>query len=227
MPRLTKDDSQRRKGPAMKRFRWTIPILFALISVNALADSVTYKITNANLYISPNYGGGGNLGFSMRGSGITLIGDGGTAVSFFDGNNGYLPGSPGEGGSPLFLWDVISAKIGSTTYGFDDIQLDCCSAGFGGGGFTFPTNGKNFTIVLPASISLVSGTIVPADQSFSLIFTPGRLTMSFYFAPDGRYYPSQATFVSAPEPGALGLMATGLAAIVGVLGREIIVVRSV
>jgi len=207
----------------MKRLLWTIPMLFALISVNALADSVTYTITNANLYISPNYGGGGNLGFSMMGNGITLIGDGGTDPSFFDGSNGYLPGSPGEGGAALFFWDVISAKIGSTTYGFDDIQLDCCSAGFGGNGFTFPTNGKNFTIILPAGISLVSGTIVPDDQSFSLIFTPGRLTMSFYFAPDGRYYPSQATFVSAPEPGALGLMATGLAAIVGVLGRKLIV----
>jgi hypothetical protein len=205
---------------AMKRLLWTIPMLFALISVNALADSVTYKITNANLYISPNYGGGGNLGFSMRGSGITLIGDGGTNVYFFDGTNGYLPGSAGPGSSSLFLWDVTSAKIGSTTYGFDDIQLDCCSAGFGGGGFTFPTNGKNFTIVMPASISLVSGTIVPDDQSFSLVFTPGRLTMSFYFAPDGRYYPSQATFVSAPEPGTLGLIGTGLAAVAGVLKRK-------
>lgn len=204
----------------MKRLLWTIPMLFALISVNALADSVTYKITNANLYISPNYGGGGNLGFSMRGSGITLIGDGGTNVYFFDGTNGYLPGSAGPGSSSLFLWDVTSAKIGSTTYGFDDIQLDCCSAGFGGGGFTFPTNGKNFTIVMPASISLVSGTIVPDDQSFSLVFTPGRLTMSFYFAPDGRYYPSQATFVSAPEPGTLGLIGTGLAAVAGVLKRK-------
>jgi hypothetical protein len=76
----------------MKRLLWTIPMLFALISVNALADSVTYTITNANLYISPNYGGGGNMGFSMTGNGITLIGDGGTDPSFFDGSNGYLPG---------------------------------------------------------------------------------------------------------------------------------------
>ena len=223
MPGLHQVRLQRRKEWAMKRLLWTIPMLFALISVNALADSVTYTITNANLYISPNYGGGGNLGFSMMGNGITLIGDGGTDPSFFDGSNGYLPGSPGGGGTTLFLWDVNSAKIGSTTYGFGDIQLNCCSAGLGTLGFTFPTNGKNFTTVLPAGISLVSGTIVPADQSFSLIFTPGRLTMSFYFAPDGRYYPSQATFVSAPEPGALGLMATGLAAIVGVLGRKVIV----
>ncbi len=58
----------------MKRFRWTIVVLFLLIADVANADSIpTFNITSAILDIEPGGGNQGFVGFNFAGPGISIF----------------------------------------------------------------------------------------------------------------------------------------------------------
>jgi hypothetical protein len=111
--------------------------------------------------------------------------------------------------------------LGSQTYFDGDIALDPST--LNADSFTFPTNGLDFTISVPASLDIITGTILATCsnvcQTVSLTTTAGTLTLSFsYSAPDGMYHGTSGSFTSAavatvPEPGTLGLMVMGVVAV--------------
>ena len=99
-------------------------------------------------------------------------------------------------------------------------------------GFTFPAGGKvpsTFTVTLPASFGLVQGE-VGSGALFDVNVPSGELVLTFDYYPAGNGYPASYYFANAyykaqgiagvPEPGAIFLMATGLAGMVGAVRRK-------
>lgn len=205
--------------------RQTIRILLTILvltPITAFADSFTNL--SVNFQIFPNDGSGGNMGGYISGPGVNLAAGGGTPFSWFNGSQGVAPGS--TGGGTIIFWDGAVGQIGSQHYNnfgnfnLPYIQLDAST--LNAGSFTFPTNGQDFTISVPASLGVITGTIVSdcnVCPTFSLATLPGTLTLSFYYSTYwGQYFGASGSFTSAaittvPEPGTLGLMAMGIVAI--------------
>lgn len=197
--------------------RQMVRILLAIVvltSINAFADSFTGL--GANFIIQPNDGSGGNLGGLISGPGVNFFAGGGSPFSWFNSSQGVAPGS--TGGGTIIYWEDAYGTLGSQTYLDGDIALN--SSYLNAGSFTFPTNGQDFTISVPASLDIITGTILATCssgcQTFSLTTNPGTLTLSFFYSPvDGMYYGSSGSFVApsslvTPEPGTLGLVAMGI-----------------
>ena len=112
-------------------------------------------------------------------------------------------------------------QIGSHHYNnfgnFNLLYVALDSTSFNAGSFIFPTNGQDFTITVPASLGVITGTIVSdcnVCPTFSLTTLPGTLTLSFYYY-GGLYFGGSGTFTAGPiattpEPGTLGLVAMGI-----------------
>ena len=191
--------------------------MLLLTSISAFADSFTGL--GVNFVIQPNNGSGGNLGGSISGPGVNFFAGGGSPFSWFNNSQGVAPGS--TGGGTLIFWEDAYGTLGSQTYLDGDIALN--PSNLNAGSFTFPTNGQDFTISVPASLDIITGTILTTCntgcQTFSLTTNPWTLTLSFFYSPvDGMYYGSSGSFTSAavatvPEPGTLGLMVMGVVAI--------------
>src|SRR5438874_4226923 len=188
----------------MKRFLWSTPMLFLLMSGSAFASSVSTFI-----FLQPNDGSGDNFGFFQQGGGVTIGIGGGTPYDFFN-IDGYAPGSTLGGSTDVFI-DGGFVKFGGNFH-----ELD-----FSGPGtlflssFTLPTNGKDFTAPVEVDFSAfatIADTGQPLDVSGG---RSGKMTFHFF---DGFYYASGFTVV--PEPATLGLMGTGLAGIIGVIRRK-------
>jgi hypothetical protein len=191
--------------------------MLLLTSISAFAGSFTGL--GANIIIQPNDGSGGNLGGSISGQGVNFFAGGGTPFSWFNSSQGVAPGS--TGGGTVIFWEDAYGTLGSQTYLDGDIALNLSF--LNANAFTFPTNGQNFTISVPASLDIITGTILATCntgcQTFSLTINPGTLTLSFFYSPvDGMYYGTSGSFTSAatttvPEPGTLGLMGIGVMAL--------------
>ncbi len=198
----------------MNRLLRILPATLVLISISAFADSITYTNLNVSFNVSPNDGSGGNMGGRISGPGVNLLAGGGTPFSWFNDIEGVAPGSVGGGGTTIFFEDAFGT-IGSQSYQGGDLGLGEVS--FDAGSFTFPTNGKDFTVTVPASIGLINGTIFTqcgenGCPTFTLATNSGELTLSFFYA-NGLYYGSSGSFTTTPEPGTLGLVAIGLGAV--------------
>jgi hypothetical protein len=199
----------------MKRLLRILSVMFVLISISAFADNVSFTSLNANFTIFPNEGLGDNLGGQMWGPGITLGAEGGTEYYWFNccSPPGYAPGSSGGGGVEIFL-DYIVAKIGSQSYGPNDIAL---GLSLNTSSFIFPTDGENFAITLPASIegtgTLLSTCLSNPCPTFTVATKRGKLTLSFDYA-NGFYYGNSGSFTTTPEPATLGLVGIGIGAVV-------------
>jgi PEP-CTERM motif len=208
------------RGGLMKRWLLWPVLMVVLVSPSVFANSVTYTITRATFTIFPNTGFGENIEFQLAGNGISLTGIAGSLCDVCNAFKGLSPGAVVEASADLFFDNVLSAKIGHNSYGFDEVGL--FPSALLSGTFTLPTNGKNFTVVLPASISDITGTIFATQETFTLAIVPGSLRMHFdYNSPDGLYYLSKGTFTTVPEPGTLALVGTGLAAIVSLVRRKL------
>jgi hypothetical protein len=200
--------------------------IFVLTSISAFAGSFTNLGVNFN--IQPNNGSGGNIGGAILGPGVNLLAGGGTDFSWFnDLGPGAAPGSTGGGGMIIF-WDGAIGQIGSQNYtDFGCFNFPCIALDpvvLNAGSFTFPTNGQDFTITVPASLGVITGTIVSdcnVCQTFTLTTNPGTLTLSFFYSSYwGQYFGSSGSFTSAggaftttPEPGTLGLVAIDIVAV--------------
>ena len=199
--------------------------MLLLTSISAFATSFTNLSVNFN--ILPNDGSGSNMGGYITGPGVNLAAGGGTPFDWFNSLVGIAPGSAWGGGTVLY-WDGAAGQLGSQFYsiygnggGLPYLQLDIAS--FNTGGFTFPTNGQDlFTVTVPASLGVITGTIVSDCNScptFSLTTLPGTMTLSFFYSSFwGQYFGGSGSFTSTaittvPEPGTLGLVLIGVAAV--------------
>ena len=90
------------------------------------------------------------------------------------------------GGTTIFF-DSVSGQLGGISYGATDLGLNAVS--FNAGGFTFPTNGQDFSITVPASIDVITGdytNICPNPTcSFTLQTEPRNSDAFVYFLADG------------------------------------------
>jgi hypothetical protein len=216
----------------MKRLTWFVFSFVMIACTGASANSVTYTVTSASLGISPNDGTGDNVGFTIQGPGMNLVGVGGTDYfSFGTSPTGFAPGSIGSGGMAFSPDYLLQGNLGA--YGTADIEMNGLNGSILGGAFTFPSNGANyFTVTVPAYLSGITGMIVAGQgpsfftEPFALSGIEGQETLSYYYSPFFNvYYPAQATFSASatsttPEPDTLVLMGTGLCAILASLRRK-------
>lgn len=202
----------------MNRLLRILPIMLGLFSMSAFADNITYTNLNVNFNISPNDGSGDNVGGTILGPGVNLLAGGGIPADWFNNDVGYQPGSE-DGGPTTIYFDFGSGKIGSLPY--DSFDSYIVATSFNAGSFVFPTNGQDFSVSFRASIAPINGAICSNGpcQTFTLMTRPGTVVLSFYYSPyTGLYYGGSGSFSTnntpVPEPGTLGLMAIGLAAVV-------------
>jgi hypothetical protein len=181
-------------------------LLLLLTPIQSFADSaLNFNNLNVTLKIFPNEDGD-NLGGEIFGPGVSLNVGGGTPYSWFNNIDGFAPGSPG-GGSTNIFFDSVVGKIGTQNYD----ELDINEADFNTVGFTFPTNGKNFSITVPASIGVIvlTGCTDSGCQTLNVYSKPGKLTLNFMYF-NGLYYGTPSSFTTVPEAGTLALVGFGL-----------------
>jgi PEP-CTERM motif len=190
----------------MKRFLWTMPMLFVVLSASAFASSVT-------IGLSPNNGSGDNFAF-LQGLDVGI--SGGTAFEYFN-TQGYAPGSTLGGTTDVFFSSGF-VQIGGTTY-------DLLFTGPGTlfvSSFTLPANGgKNFAIQAFASFSAQAQIFVNGQPQLIGLGGGAPGLMTFTWDPSsGLFFANPVVFTTAPEPGTLGLMGTGLISMLGLARRK-------
>jgi len=224
---------------SMKRFQWAIAMLLLALAQCAYADSIpTFEITQLSLNIFPS-SFPGNVGISFTGPGLFGSGVGtGNCLSppFWcaQGNiDGLLPGASLNPTLDHFFTDFLQGSVifGGQTHSFENTGSGVSSI-FTPYTVTFPTNGQSpFTVsVLAVLKDPLLGTLDTGQNVMFQVNNIGALTLTFDFVPAFDTEPAHYQFThgtfdappvsTVPEPGTLGLMATGLAAIVGVIRKK-------
>ena len=179
----------------MKRFLSALPILLIVVSANAFASSTT-------IYLSPNTGSGDNFAFVQGGTFL----NGGIPYVLFNTQQGFAPGSTFGISSDVFFVNAV-VTIGNVPY---DLAVSGPGTLFVSS-FTFPSGGKDFSIRLTASFS-VQGAVFVDGQTIQIDIggsAPGTMLFTWDQS-QGMYFGNFTVFTTAPEPGTLGLMGTGL-----------------
>jgi len=176
----------------MKPLRCIIPVLFLLWTAFANADSISFQITNADIFIANN-----DLGFGDNAS-ITFTGPGGFVLSGIGGPVGF-----GEGGASTIGWSYLALTIGNTVYDPQVVDLSALDINLFPGSDTtaFVSNSFGGPIHLTAGEG-------DAFIEFNLKIPVG----SYYYDSSS----GNAEFVASttvPEPGTLIFLASGLAGI--------------
>ena len=183
----------------MKRFLMAFPVILVLISVSAFADSVT-------ITLAPGTPDESNFTFAAQQQGFSVFLFGTVPESFYS-ISLIAPGSTLGGTSEVFV-DGGLIKINGVPYENlgDDIGTLFISS------FTFPTNGKDFTIPVQAAFS-VDEEIIGSGNINIHGAVSGKVT--FKFIPNvGLYEPTTIVLTTVPEPATLGLLGIGLIGIV-------------
>jgi len=179
-----------------------------LFSLSALAGA-----TSVSIGLSPNDGSGDNFSFGLRGLGFVLGGDGGVPYDFYNVEHNYLPGSVFGGETDTFFSSgFLETKTQFYTVDWDPGTLTVSD-------FTFPTNGKPFTVAVVLSITasgIVADTGMPISASGS-----ERGHMSFAYDRDAGAYYAVGGFTSTPEPGTWLLFGSGLLGIAAIARKQI------
>lgn len=213
------------KEAIMKRALSLAALLLIAVQLSA-ADSVKiFNNISANLFISPNDGSGGNMGFSLSGRGISLNGNGGTGCDWCFAGTSFAPGQSLNASIFFVGFDfVANGQIGSTHFGPGDISLG--SSSITAGSFVFPKMRNVFTVSVPAAFdSTLFGGVIESGQAFGLNIRPGMLKLTFDFSAacggaSGCYFFDRANFTSTPEPSTVLLSVTGLMFIAGRAWRK-------
>jgi hypothetical protein len=192
----------------MKRLLGATLLLFAF--------SVLAGATSISIYLTPNDGSGDNFGFGVQGLGYLVGGGGGVPYDFFNVEHTYLPGRVFGGETDTFFSSGFLQKGKQFfTVNWDPGTLTVSD-------FTFPTNGKPFTVAVVLSISatgIVADTGMPISASGS-----ERGHMSFAYDRDAGAYYALGGFTPVPEPRSLILFAVGLFGIGAQVRKQIRVV---
>jgi len=185
-------------------------LALAFIPTDVFADDIIFTNLNATFGVAPNDGFGDNVYGVAWAPGVQFFMIGGTPLGWLD-----IEGQPAGtvwnplGGTVLFV-DGASLKIGTQSF-------DLTGGGFiETGSFTFPTNGKDFRIALPAFMGF-GGTLVCPElpcPNVTLETLGGVLRLSFLYEPErGLYHPLVGSFTTTAEPSTMALMGIGLTAV--------------
>lgn len=217
----------------MRRFKWAIPLLFVVCLQFAYADSINTFQLSVFSYGFVTNPGGDNAGYFFAGPGISLGGGGSASCGYWCSFGGAL--SPGTLLVPDIFVDFESSEggvtIGGHTY-HGPVDVGLFASSITARGFTFPAGGNVssiFTVTLPASFAAVRGEVADGTL-FDVNVPPGELVLTFDYYPaangnSASYYFSQGSYKAQgipgiPEPGTIGLVATGLGGIVGLIRRK-------
>ena len=209
----------------MKRFIWLVVLPFALFC-SAHANSIYSFNAGQVTFIFGENSDGGNALYSLVGPNINLSGVGTAICLSFCVDNPILPGTSLNPSIGIdFEFSNGGVEIGGQTYGAILFVSSISAASF-----TFPLGGSvptTFTIADPARFSVVDGRVLnDAGSPLNVTIPPGNLVLTFNYFPAGNGHPAWYFFsggqyvVATPEPGTLGLMATGLAGIVVLILRK-------
>jgi hypothetical protein len=214
----------------MKRISWT-----TLLLVLAGAPCTHAQIvTQSRSVFSINFGAGDNLISQFTGPGVNLSDVGGTACSWC-GNESFsnTPGTELNPSTQIFYDNGPIGTLtleGHTTYCQQQCEISVPEiSAFQN--ITFPTNGKSFTVTVPAGMGDVTVSILGDQfQAVNLQIPNGELSLSFGFDPElpggppSHYALEQGTFTTpmfpASEPGPRGLMVVALAGLLGLVLRR-------
>jgi len=222
----------------MSRSHWVIATLAILTVQCAFADSIPFNISLATVSVQPNLGGGDNVGFTLNGPHANILGFGGIGCfAWCDPSNDFF--APGSS-PPLNIDQIFLSGFGNVT--LKGHTFDPETADFDGpvsaiilGGFTFPAHPRaTFSACVPAAmpgpLSGHAGSDATNDFTTFVLQLPsgGRFCSKWDFVSGsgdfaGGFAFSSGRFVAAavPEPGTLGLMGLGLAAIGSVLKQRV------
>jgi hypothetical protein len=193
----------------MKRFLWAIPLVFVLISLRANANSIT------TIFLVPNDGSGDNFGFYQQSPTRAIEIHGGIPFDVFNAF-GYAPGS-NLGGTTDVFFDNGYLVIGGISHdlAFNETGTLFISS------FTLPTNGADFSTLVTLTFSVVATTV----DTFQSVNIFGSATGTATFAQsDGNYYAQRIKATSTvPEPGAFGLVGTGVLSILAAFRKKLTV----
>src|SRR5215831_9611410 len=204
----------------MKRFLWAITLLPLAGAPCTYAQSVTQSSTTFAFNI-----GGDNLGSEFKGPGVNLFASGdmncpGASPGgwcSFGGNESNLPGASLNPNAQL-SYSFVTGSLTFEGQTFTDLSINS-PTGLGAQGFTFPTNGKGFTVTLPGAMGGIQVTafnpVMGDFQVFDLGVGPGKMVLNFDFVqgfpggPPSFYRFTQGTFttgVATPEPSTASLL---------------------
>jgi len=202
----------------MKRLLWIVVMLVVVFARCAYADDIplfNVNITYVTVSMGPNDGSGDNAFVTLIGPGTEISAIGGMAC--FEWCSGPIPDLNSVSLSQLFVdLPFQRAKIGGTTYNPDFVGYTCC--------FFSPSGDLNGSVSVLASDGALTqyNLMLPQGGGWNLTFD------SF----DGGYQFVHGEFTAGtppapvPEPGTLGLMATGFAGFVGVIRKKRLLCRS-
>ena len=203
----------------MKRFCFTLVFLF-IVAISVSADTIrTINIQQTTINILPNDGSGDNSNFEFVSPGTFIFGVGG--MPCFDwcspGEPALAPGSEVSIGSTYFFNFLLQVTVRGKDFdrelsGIFPSSLNADAS------VLMPTNGKDFTVTVPASLDSPL-TLVLSDESKALLYIPpGSLTLDFRYAPGAPgvgagYFFSSGTYnaiSTVPEPSTWALLFSGL-----------------
>jgi hypothetical protein len=220
----------------MKRSLCAVVMALVAFAPHAFGDSIpTFNITQVAVSVSINDGSGDNVFFSLIGPGTNISGFGGISCyfSYCSSNDSFAPGTsliPSIG--QIFISDFASAMVGGKTYDpYTEIGFTSLFSANVLGSFTFPDNFYSSTFCVPASMSSPLGGIAGSGETFTMFNlnmpAGGNFCTSWNFS--GQYQFTHGSFVATtttvPEPGTLGLIVTGLTAMVGLIRQGRLLAR--
>lgn len=196
----------------MKRLLWIVAMLFVVFGPYVYADDVpliSADITYVTVFMGPNDGSGDNAFFTMIGPHTQISGIGGMAC--FDWCSGEITNNP-VSLSHLFIGPFTSATVNGVSYDPNsEFDLFCCA--FSDSGY------------LNSSVDGQVGSGNTFAQLFLTLPGPGGWNLTFNTYPEGQafvhgMFKAGRPPSTVPEPGTIGLMASGLTGIVGVIRRK-------
>jgi hypothetical protein len=203
----------------MRRLLCLAALSLVVSAPAAHADILNIEITYVTGVMNGNNGNGGNVSFTLMGPGGTIISTSDAGMACFSWCSGPIPDlSFFDGPSQVYIGSFQTAILRGTAYDpINDFSISCCL--FGSNGALNPTvsgfAGEGETFIL-FNLSLPAA----GWGNFNFTFFPASGDNPAYYQFASATLTGGTPPVATPEPGTLGLMATGLAGLVGVIRRK-------